>query len=153
VAGDAEGVNEVEAAIGAFMEERGLGSGEDDGFGEVFAEEGEGGGGIGHGVSAVEDDEAVPEGVVTFDDGGDGEPVAGADVGGVDGGQGWVDEEFPVDVVAFTDGGDIGKDVVLGAGPASGVRESRVDGDHADGAAGVEDEDSGGGHGGGVGTV
>ena len=44
-----------------------LGAGENDGFGEVGEHKGEGGGGVGHGICAVEDDEAVEEMVVLLD--------------------------------------------------------------------------------------
>lgn len=48
---------------------------EDDGLGEVAAHEGEGGGGVGHGVGAVKDNEAVVLVVVLVDVLGDPLPV------------------------------------------------------------------------------
>ena len=75
-----------------------------------------------------------------------GQPVAGANVGGIDGRKGGVAQQFPVDVVARADAGDVAQDVVLGAGAAGAVRVGGVGGDHADGAAGVEDKDARRGH-------
>lgn len=61
-----------------------LGAGEDDGLSEVLHHEGEGRGGIGQGVGAVEDDEAVKEVVVVLDAHGHGVPVVGFDGAGVE---------------------------------------------------------------------
>lgn len=61
-----------------------LGAGEDDGLSEVLHHEGEGRGGIGQGVGAVEDDEAIKEVVVVLDAHGHGVPVVGFDGTGVE---------------------------------------------------------------------
>ena len=52
-----------------------LAAGDDDGLAEVLQHEGEGGGGVGEGVGAVEDDEAVKVLVGALDVLGDDDPV------------------------------------------------------------------------------
>src|SRR2546430_16757860 len=53
--------DEVLPRVVAHLAQRNLRAGDDDRLGETAEEEGEGGGSVGHGVGAVEDDETVVE--------------------------------------------------------------------------------------------
>ena len=75
---------QVQLGVGEGIGHGALRAGEDDGLGAVLDEVGQRGGGVGHGVGAVQDDEPV-EGVVALaDGGGDAQPVARTHVGAVD---------------------------------------------------------------------
>ncbi len=78
-----EGADDVLAAVGAQHAQRQLAAGEDDGLAEVLEHEAQGRGGIGHGVGAVEDHEAVVVVVLALDDVGDVDPERGSHVAGV----------------------------------------------------------------------
>lgn len=82
--GNDERAEEVVNAVGLEGEDGSLRAGEDDGLSEVGHHEGEGGGRVGEGVGAVEDDEAVEEVVVLLDAHGHGVPVVGGDGAGVE---------------------------------------------------------------------
>lgn len=63
-----DGGDEVFLSVGAEHTDGELRTGQDDGLCQVFEHEAEGRGGIGHGVGAVQDDEAVEAVVVVIDD-------------------------------------------------------------------------------------
>lgn len=108
-----------------------LRAGEDDGLAAVVERKGEEVGGVGEGVGAVQDEDAVVLGQGGLQDGEPLGPMLGGDVGAVD--QGLAD--VPVEHGLFGIGlqGLFGK---LGIG-----NEAVGAGFHADSAAGVEDED------------
>lgn len=78
---DDERAEQVIYCVGLQGKDGCLGAGEDNGLAEIGHHEGEGGGGVGEGVGAVEDDEAVEEVVVFFDAERHGRPVRGGDGG------------------------------------------------------------------------
>ena len=75
---------EVELRIGKRARHGALRAGEHDGLRASLDEVRERGGGIGHGVGPVQDEESVESGVALFDGARDAEPVRGAHVGAVD---------------------------------------------------------------------
>ena len=81
------GRDEVLLAVGAQHADGELRTGQDDGFGQVLQHEAEGGGGVGHRVGAVQDDEPVEIVVVVVNDTHQFGPVVQTHVGGVDGGR------------------------------------------------------------------
>lgn len=83
--GNLDGGDEVLLAIGAQGADGELRAGEDDGFGKVLEHEAEGGCRVGHGVGAVEDDEAVEVIVVIVYDFDNLCPQRGFHIRGVDG--------------------------------------------------------------------
>ena len=82
--GKTETVQQVGFGIGDFHVNRFLGAGDDDWLGGVLDQVGQGGCGVGHGIGAVADDEAVETAVLFMDYLGNGEPVAGLHIGAVD---------------------------------------------------------------------
>lgn len=104
-----KGVKEIAPRVGVLLIDGALGAGQHDGLGAVLNEVGERAGGIGHGVRAVRDDEAVVAEVVVLHASGDGQPVLGRHVGGVD-----VEKLHRVDAAQSAQRGHAGEDV-LGA--------------------------------------
>ena len=136
VGGNLDAGEEVFLTVGAKLEDGELGAGDDDGLAEVLEHKTEGGGGEGHGIGAVENDEAVVAVVAVGYHAGQFHPVLGLHIARVDG---------------RVEGGEV--DVVLEAAElghmAAEVRQVEVfEGarlgvfHHADGTAGVDDEDA-----------
>ena len=135
--GDFDGRDEVLAAVGAQDADGDLAAGEDHGLGEVFQQETQRRGRIGHRVGAVQDDESVVSGVVVADELGQSEPVCGFDVRGVDHRVDRVDVD--IDVEAF----QRGELLIDAAEIERNERSGRRIGLHADGAARVDDQNGG----------
>ena len=75
-----EGTDDVLTAVGAQHAQGQLAAGEDDGFGKVFEHEAQRRSGVGHGVGAMEHDEAVVALVFALDDVGNVDPQGGRHV-------------------------------------------------------------------------
>ena len=82
-AGVPQGVQEVHFGVGGVLVDGALGPGEDDGLSGVLDEIGKGRGGVGQGVRAVAEDEAVVGAVVVLNEPGQLQPVLRPDVGGI----------------------------------------------------------------------
>lgn len=134
VGSEVQGAFDVVEGVAVGFDERDLGAGEDHRLVRAAEHEGQRRGAPGHGVGAVQDDEAGVVVPVIEQRAGDHRPVAGAQVGAVDG---W---QFD-DVVVGLAGAGTGFQLL-----AQAVRETRHGpvavgcGGHADGAAGVQDE-------------
>lgn len=134
---DFDGRDEVLAAVGAQDADGNLAPGENHGLGEVLEQKTQGRSGVGHGVGAVQDDEAVVTGVVVADDPGQREPVGGSHVGRIyDGRHGL---HVDVDVEPLERGELVvdGAEVERHEGTRFGV------GLHADGTSGVDNQNRG----------
>ena len=133
--GYGDGGDEVLLAIGAQLTDGQLGTGEDDGLGEVAEHIGEGGGSVGHGVGAVEDDEAVVVLIARGDDAGKLLPLGRGDIAGVDGGRELTGMDVGIDLAQL-------RDMTQEMGEIEGLKGSS-DGiaAHADGAAGIDEKD------------
>ena len=99
VRGAEEGIDHVAAGIGVVLGNRYLGTGYDDALLTVLDQIAQPCGGVGHGVGAVRDHEAVVIGVVLPDGAGDLKPVDGAYVGAV--------HVEQLDAIRFADAGDL----------------------------------------------
>ena len=135
--GDLDGRDEVLASVGAQHADRNLAAGEDDGLGEVLEQKAQRRSGVGHGVGAVQDDEAVVAGVVVADELREGDPVGGSDVRRIDDGR--HGQHVDIDVEPL----ERGKLVVDGAEVERHQGTRRGVGLHADGAARVDDQNRG----------
>ena len=131
--GGAEGVLQVDLGVCGVEADGLLGAGEDDGLGAALDEVGEPGGGVGHGVRAVGEDEAVVLLVVLPDAAGHPEPVLGGDVGAVQ-----VQELHAVHPAELRDGGDMAQKLLRAElGGEAAFRQLR-----GDGAAGADEQDA-----------
>ena len=136
-AGDFDRRDEVFAAVGAQHADGNLAPCEDHGFGEVLEQETQRRGRIGHGVGAVQHDEAVVTGIVVADELRQGDPVVRGHIGRIDhrrhGSHVDVDVEPLERGKLVVDSAEVERH--QGAGFGIGL--------HADRAAGVDDEDRG----------
>lgn len=83
--GNLDGGDEILLAVGAQGTDGELRSGKDDGLRQVFEHEAEGGGGVGHGVRAMQDDETIEVVVIVIDDFDEFGPEGGFHVRRIDG--------------------------------------------------------------------
>ena len=135
--GDGHGGDEVVPSVAAQLAQGDLGAGVDHGLVQPLQHEGQGGGGVGHGVRAVEHHEAVVVVIPLGDGAADHVPLPHGDVRGVQ--QGIELHQIPLRHVRVAQLGD----GLQRAEEGAGVRgEAVLAGHHADGAAGIDDADA-----------
>ena len=117
--GDLDGGDEVLLAIGAQLTDGQLGAREDDGLREVLKHIGEGRGGIGHRVGAMEHHEAVVVVVAVGDTVRDVSPSGGRHVAGVDGWRELIGLDLGVELLEF---GHMDEQMLGSRAPVCGLR-------------------------------
>ena len=124
--------DEVLLAVGTQLSDRQLGTREDDGLGEVLQHIGEGRGGVGHRVGAVEHHKTVVVGIVVGDAVGELRPARRRHVAGVDGRVELIDVDRGIKLLQF---GHVDDELL----EVEGLQSTRLRvAFHADGTTGID---------------
>ena len=133
---DQQGCDDVVAGVVADLTQRNLRAGQDHGLAVAPEHEGEGRGGVGHGIGAVEHHKAVVVVVVIGDELADGVPFHDGDVGGIQ--KRLHVHDIPVGHGLGVKLGNAVKEIMKRI-LLRGIAGWRID--HADGPAGIDDKD------------